>query len=147
MIVGLIRVGNAPPLFVYRPDDFIDFVLRHRGLGEWVDQLDFSTLEKASSLFNSEELLGREDDVIWRVRFRDRGWLYIFLILEFQSAPDRWIALRIAVYQGLLWQNLIKQKIIKANDKLPPVMPVVLYNGEPPWDAPRGRPMPAELPA
>jgi hypothetical protein len=103
---------------------------------QWVDQLDFSTLEKASSLFISEELLGREDDVIWRVRFKGRGWLYIFLILEFQSAPDRWMALRIAVYQGLLWQDLIKQKIIKASDRLPPVVPVVLYNGEPTWDAP-----------
>jgi hypothetical protein len=114
----------------------VEDLLRGFVPGEWVERLDFSSLEKASGHFISEELLGREDDVIWRVRIREGGWLYIYLLLEFQSSPDRWMALRIMVYVGLLWQDLIKQKKIGSGETLPPVVPVVLYNGEAPWTAP-----------
>ncbi len=104
--------------------------------GDWVERLDFTTLEKANLSFVSEQLIKREDDVIWRLRFTDRSWLYVYLLLEFQSTPDKWMALRIMVYAGLLWQDLIKQKQIGAGKKLPPVVPVVLYNGEAKWNAP-----------
>jgi len=103
---------------------------------DWVGQLDFSTLEKVNPHFVSEELLRREDDVIWRVRFKGRGWLYIYLLLEFQSSPDPWMPLRIMVYVGLLWQDLIKQLAVKPGERLPPVVPVVLYNGESSWNVP-----------
>jgi hypothetical protein len=46
------------------------------------------------------------------------------------------MALWIMVYVGLLWQDLIKQKVVKAGEKLPPVIPVVLYNGTDPWNVP-----------
>jgi predicted transposase YdaD len=85
----------------------VEDLLRGFVPGEWVHRLDFSTLEKANAQFVSEELLRREDDVIWRVRFTDQGWLYVYLLLEFQSAPDPWMALRIMVYVGLLWQDLV----------------------------------------
>ena len=113
----------------------VEDLLRGFVPGEWVGRLDFSTLEKANAQFVSEELLRREDDVIWRVRFADRSWLYVYLLLEFQSSPDPWMALRIMVYVGLLWQDLVKQKVVGAGEKLPPVVPVVLYNGETPWNA------------
>ena len=39
------------------------------------------------------------------------------------------------VYAGLLYQDLIKSKQIKGGQKLPPILPVVLYNGIKRWDA------------
>jgi hypothetical protein len=115
----------------------VEDLLRGFVPGEWVKRLDFSTLEKANPQFVSQELLGRDDDLIWRVRLNDgQGWLYIYLLLEFQSTPDPWMPLRILVYIGLLWQDLIQQKAVKAGDKLPPVFPVVLYNGTDPWNVP-----------
>jgi predicted transposase YdaD len=114
----------------------VEDLLRGFVHGGWVKRLDFASLEKANTHFVSEELLRREDDVIWRLKIKGRGWLYIYLLLEFQSTPDPWMALRIMVYVGLLWQDLIKQKVVKAGEKLPPVIPVVLYNGTDPWNAP-----------
>jgi predicted transposase YdaD len=73
---------------------------------DWVEELDFSTLEKSGGSYVTDDLREREDDVIWRIRRRD-GWLYIYLLLEFQSAVDPWMALRILVYTGLLYQDLI----------------------------------------
>ena len=66
----------------------------------WVEQLDFSTLEKVSGSYVTEDLRDREDDIIWRVRWGD-DWLYVYLLLEFQSSEDKHMAVRIMTYQGL----------------------------------------------
>ena len=45
------------------------------------------------------------------------------------------MALRMMVYVGLLYQALIKQGQLLSDDRLPPVLPIVLYNGSPRWTA------------
>ena len=42
---------------------------------EWVKELDFSTLEKVSGSYISDDLRAREDDIIWRVKYR-QSWIY-----------------------------------------------------------------------
>ena len=37
----------------------------------------------------------------------------------------------------LLYQDLVEQKQLTADHRLPPVLPIVLYNGEPRWNAAR----------
>ncbi len=70
-----------------------------------------------------------EDDVVWRVRAGD-GWLYVYLLLEFQSTVDRHMAVRIMSYVGLLYQDLLRTGAVSRGKPLPPVVPVVLYNGQ-----------------
>jgi predicted transposase YdaD len=101
----------------------------------WLDELDLSTLQKASGSYVSDDLRDREDDIVWRVRFKDR-WLYLYLLLEFQSTVDHWMPVRVLTYLGLLYQDLIKQGGIARGDKLPPVLPIVLYNGKTRWPVP-----------
>ena len=60
----------------------------------------------------------------------------MYLLLEFQSSVDRFMALRIMVYTGLLHQDLIRRDELGVDRKLPSVLPVVLYNGERRWRAP-----------
>ncbi|MCK0164341.1 Rpn family recombination-promoting nuclease/putative transposase [Marinobacter sp. S6332] len=49
------------------------------------------------------------------------SWLYVYLLLEFQSTVDKYMAVRVMSYLGLLYQDLIRQKHLTANGKLPPV--------------------------
>src|SRR5699024_7907955 len=65
------------------------------------------------------------------------GWLYLYLLLEFQSRSDRWMALRLMNYVGLLWQDLVRSRQLAPGGRLPPVFPLVIYNGRPRWSAPR----------
>ena len=102
----------------------------------WVAEVDLQTLERVSGSYVSDDLRERADDVVWRVRWRG-GWLYVYLLLEFQSAVDRFMALRVLVYVGLLYQDLIRAKQLPPSGRLPPVMPIVLYNGEAVWTAAR----------
>ncbi len=101
---------------------------------DWVNQLDFTTLEVFKDSFVSDDLRSRHDDIIWRVRWGEK-WLYVYLLLEFQSSVDNFMAVRIMVYIGLLYQYLIDSQKLKKKDKLPPVLPVVLYNGKTAWNA------------
>ena len=39
------------------------------------------------------------------------------------------------VYVGLLYQDLIRRGHIPAGNPLPPVLPIVLYNGDQKWTA------------
>ena len=102
---------------------------------DWLAQVDFSTLEIVKGDFISDGLVQRADDVVWRARFQG-DWLYVYLVLEFQSAIDPWMALRLSVYVGLLYQHLVRGGNLTGSGRLPPVLPVVLYNGEPRWTAP-----------
>ena len=101
---------------------------------EFVAELDFSTLEKCSGDYVTDAHRQRHGDAVWRIRWRD-SYAYILLMLEFQSQVDPWMAVRILAYTALLWQDLIKSGEIKTKDKLPPVLPIVLYNGDRPWTA------------
>ena len=100
----------------------------------WLADLDLDTLEKANGSYVSDDLRGREDDVIWRVRIKD-CWLYLYILLEFQSTVDIYMAVRLTTYIGLFYQDLIKQELLTSDRKLPPVLPIVLYNGKPRWYA------------
>lgn len=102
--------------------------------GDWVHALDFDTLEHCSGSYVTDDLRERADDLIWRVRW-GANWLYIYLLLEFQSTIDDWMAVRIQTYLGLLYQDLIRANTLSANALLPPVLPIVLYNGARPWTA------------
>jgi hypothetical protein len=114
----------------------------------WVGQIDFDTLERIPDSFITDDLREREDDVIWRVRWGER-WLYLYLLIEFQSTVDRHMAVRLLTYVGLLYQDLRRTERIAVGEPLPPVLPIVLYNGDAPWTAPTELAgiMESELPA
>lgn len=101
--------------------------------GDWIADADFSTLERDSASFVSDTGKQRHDDMIWRVRVKDR-WLWVYLLLEFQNRPERWMAVRMLVYVGLLAQDLIRRNELH-DGQLPPILPLVLYRGEPRWRA------------
>jgi predicted transposase YdaD len=74
-----------------------------------VAELDFTTLEKVSATHASDDLRSRHNDVIWRVRWGPR-WLYVYLMLKFQSTIDPFMAVRVMTYVGLLYQDLIRTR-------------------------------------
>jgi len=102
---------------------------------EWVVALELDSLEKINGSYVTDDLRGRHGDAVWRIRWGE-DWLYIYLLLEFQSSVDRFMALRIMVYTALLHQDLIRRGELGTDRRLPPVLPVVLYNGERRWRAP-----------
>ncbi len=116
----------------------IEEALRRFLKGPWLGQLDFSTLELVPARYVSRFLEQRESDIVWRLRYghgKDE-WFYVYVLMELQSSAPRFMALRLWAYVALLYQYLLKQKKLTPAKMLPPVLPIVLYNGEQPWSAP-----------
>ena len=99
---------------------------------DWVREVDFGTLTRVDGSYVSDDLRSRENDVVWRVGWKG-SWLYVYTLLEFQSTVDPFMAVRVMTYLGLLYQDLIRQKQLTPSGRLPPVFPVVLYNGDRSW--------------
>jgi predicted transposase/invertase (TIGR01784 family) len=100
----------------------------------WTGRLDFPSLEMAPTSFVSDDQQERRGDLVWRLRWKRGGDAY--LLLEFQSTPDPSMPVRMLTYSGLLLQRLIREGALKLGGALPPVLPVVLYLGKPPWRTP-----------
>ena len=111
-------------------------LLRGFAARTWSGDLDFASLTPLPASYVSHDLRQRHGDLVWRVRFKDDRWLYVVLLLEFQSAVDRSMAVRMLTYSGLLYQKLIAEGVLRKHGGLPPVLPVVIYNGRRPWTAP-----------
>ena len=103
---------------------------------DWSADLDLASLAPLPASYVSHDLRQRHGDLVWRVRFKADRWLYVVLLLEFQSAVDRSMAVRMLAYTALLYQKLIAEGVLRERSALPPVLPVVIYNGRPPWTAP-----------
>ena len=101
---------------------------------EVLAELDFSTLDKLPAEYVSDELLQRHGDCVWRIHRRGQ-WLYLLVLLEFQSTDEPRMALRILTYTSLLYQELVRNDALDARERLPAVLPVVLYTGEARWRA------------
>jgi hypothetical protein len=111
-------------------------LLREFVAGPWLDELDLAGMQRLNAKFHTATGERREGDMIWRIPRRDGGDTYLVLLLEFQSAADPWMALRMLVYASLLWQHLVHEKRLPPDGRLPPILPVVLYNGDRRWAAP-----------
>ncbi len=99
--------------------------------------LDFARMARVSAKFHGHRVGTRRDgDVIWRLPTQTGPDVYLYLLLEFQSTPDWWMAVRAQVYEGLLWQHIIAEHRLRLGAPLPPVLLMVLYNGARPWTAP-----------
>jgi hypothetical protein len=111
---------------------------------DWVSRLDFSSLEKLNASYITDDLRERVDDLVWRLRLtRTEGgadWVYVYLLMEFQSSPDRFMAVRMMSYLALLYLDLVKSGRVgvgRSSGLLPAVFPIVIYNGEPRWRGPQ----------
>ena len=105
--------------------------------GKWLKDVDFSTLVHVSGSYVSESGKQRHDDLVWRVNINGQ-WLWIYIILEMQSKSDQWMALRIFEYVGQLALQIVreyKKDDLPEGQWLPPILPIVLYNGKPDWSA------------
>jgi len=100
---------------------------------EWVKDLDFSTCKKLDKSFISKKYQKIESDIIYEIKLQGQKF-YLVILLEFQSTVDHFMALRVLNYITNFYRDYVKSHAeIKI---LPPIFPIVLYNGDRLWAAP-----------
>ncbi|MFW5801182.1 MAG: Rpn family recombination-promoting nuclease/putative transposase [Spirochaeta sp.] len=99
---------------------------------DFVQGLTVNDVELVDKSFVSDELLDRESDIIYKVNLPEHE-VYIYVLLEFQSTPDKTIPVRMLLYILQLYDQLFRSS---TSGLLPAVFPVLLYNGSRPWNVP-----------
>jgi hypothetical protein len=97
--------------------------------------LDLDGMERLNPTFHAETSQRREADMIWRIPSGDGPDRYLVLLLEFQSTSDPLMALRVLTYGALLWEQLARERRLPPDGRLPPLLPVVVHNGDAAWRA------------
>lgn len=100
---------------------------------DWVQDLDFAACKKLDKSFISENYQETESDIIYEVKFWGQK-SYLIILIEFQSTVARFMALRVLNYITNFYMDYLE-----SNSKiktLPPIFPIVLYNGDRKWTAP-----------
>jgi predicted transposase/invertase (TIGR01784 family) len=95
--------------------------------------IDFSTLKLEKESFIEKKLKASISDALFSVRFNNTEG-YIYLLLEHQSRPDHFMALRLFRYMlNICNRHLTINKHAKL---LPLVYPLVFFNGKEAYTAP-----------
>ena len=110
------------------------YLLDHVRAG-FVADMDMATLELVSGSFVSDDLHSRENDVIWKVKWRGAD-AYLYVMIEAQRKRDSLMAVRLLNYTTALWLQLRDSGTASRKTGLPPVFPLVIYSGEEPWNEP-----------
>jgi predicted transposase/invertase (TIGR01784 family) len=92
------------------------------------DQLDLASLEISKDSFIDAGLQEHFSDLLYKVALREGGETYIYILFEHKSYPDPLIAFQLLRYMVRIWEQSLKQ-----NQKLLPVLPVVMYHGQAKW--------------
>ena len=129
---------TSDPIYkrLYSFPEMVADLLRSVLPGKVVEEMHIGSLEKMSAEYVGDDFRRRHGDTVWRVRVEGAagGWAYALVLVEFQSSTDPTMALRVNEYTVMLYRDLLRAKMVKPGE-LPPVLPIVLYNGESPWSA------------
>lgn len=104
--------------------------------GEYRDMLDLTTLKVEKETYVDDSLKSRLSDIVYSVQTKpnDVGktdTTFVYALVEHQSSPDYWIAFRLMKYSLLLLERHIEKR-----NKLPVILPLVLYNGKKKYNVP-----------
>ena len=97
---------------------------------------DYDSLRRLPAEYVADDYRQRRGDAVWRLNAESAqgGWLHVLVLLEFQSRDDPSMALRVLEYTAMLYRELLREGSFgDGGGLLPPVLPVVLYNGDLPW--------------
>ena len=104
---------------------------------EYKALIDLSTIKPEKETYVEESLKTKLSDMVFSVQMYDttedkRNNAFIYALVEHQSYSDYWIAFRLLKYSLLLLERHASGK-----NKLPIILPLVIYNGKAGYKAPK----------
>ena len=124
--------------------NFLDFIKKYVGF-DWMLDLTVDDIELVNKEFVTDQFDTYESDLVYKIHLGGLSResveeVYIFFLQEMQSKNDFTMPFRLLVYMTAIWMDFFKntdKKRRKRKDyRLPPIIPLVLYNGASDWTAP-----------
>jgi predicted transposase/invertase (TIGR01784 family) len=118
--------------------EFVQQLIEGFAPTEIAQLMNFKTLTLHSGNYITPLFEEKFEDLVWSVEVEWKGSyqeIYLYLLLEFQSTVDSAMPIRLMHYVACFYDHLLKEKVTTAGKGLPPIFPVVLYNGSRRWSA------------
>ena len=103
-------------------------LLKERLAPELVARLRLDTVEPAPG-----DYIDCESDVLLRAKTVEGEDVLVYVLIEHKSAPEKWVALQLLRYLSRIYE---RWHTAHPRKDLPLVVPMVVYHGEDPWNAP-----------
>ena len=118
----------------------IDQLTRHFLDAGLADELDFQQVDILATERIGAGLVRSNADLLWKIRFRGSR-RHMLLAIEFQSAVDRYMAVRVHHYVAAAYHAITATKPhreeLAPEGRLPPTLAVTIYNGRARWTVPQ----------
>lgn len=129
---GYKRVLTKKKHFIHMMRKYID-----ASLGERILEEDLELVDKE---FIPKDFKEREADIIYKAKLRDKEVIF-YVLLELQSSVDYTMPFRLLMYMTELEKRIFGLEDIHTRSqkgfKLPPIVPIILYNGISNWNVAR----------
>ncbi|MFK7160095.1 Rpn family recombination-promoting nuclease/putative transposase [Marinospirillum sp. MEB164] len=132
---------------VFSYPEFVQQLIEGFAPQEIAELMDFTTLKQHNGHYITPLFEEKLEDVVWSVEIiypsseldqpEQRQKIYLYILLEFQSRIDQTMPIRLMHYVACFYDHLLKSTSLTPSEGLPPVFPVVLYNGSRRWSAPQ----------
>ena len=108
---------------------------------DWIDDLDFDTVQRLPAEHVARDARVRREDMPWTVAFRSASRLpspaSVLLQIEFQSRVDPYMAERMLEYAAMMRRDWLRaMRPADRNAAAPAIVGLVVYDGHAPWTAP-----------
>ena len=127
---------------IFSYPEFVQQLIEGFAPPEIAGLMDFTTLKNHSGNYITPLFEEKLEDVVWSVEISytengqpQRQQIYLYILLEFQSQIDHTMPIRLMHYVACFYDHLLKNSELTPGQGLPPVFPVVLYNGSRRWSA------------
>ena len=123
--------------------EYIQGLLEIVAPNAFVDCIDFSQLTQLNRSLIADTLREQEADLLFSVPYK-RGTeiddLLIYILIEHQSRVDVSMGLRVMSYMIDIWtaqrREWVSQALPERAWRLRPILPIVFYSGDRPWNTP-----------
>lgn len=116
---------------------FVEF-LRSFVKRSWTEEITEEHVEPIPHSFVLQDFKQQEADVVYQVNIRGQKVLF-YVLVELQSTVDYRMSYRLLLYQTEIWRYWLNNQAEGMNNRrgfsLPPIVPIVLYNGKRKWSA------------
>ena len=113
------------------PEVSADFA-RYYLPADYQGKIDFESATIDRDTYINEVMRRNYTDLLYRFDKKEgEGQLYLYLLYDHKSAPDKWVSIQLLRYIMLIYASELKKE--SPPEILPEVFPVVFYHGKEDW--------------
>ena len=118
---------------VFRNPDNTKYFLQQHLSSDIQRSIDLDSLRLENVSYVDDNLKKHFADLVFSLLLRGEEFpsARVYLLFEHKSAPAPLVGMQILRYMALQWKELYDQQLILG--KLPPILPIVIYQGQDSW--------------